>query len=282
MVQFIGASVRLATVAIMGMAGAAAHAADGEYFIRPYIEVGGGGLIDGYQGNGATSGSQNFTSAFQTTVDLDDGTVHSYMRLDGTYQSGQVAGIFGDTIKFNGGAGTSATFSFSFDGTIETGEAVNSSLYTYVFSNLYVFEASAGATWNNFSSHSGALINQSKFVVYNPAVGESLSEYVEDMMSGTISLSGPGEYSVFAALSISAAINSNPGTVIMDFMNTGRFGITADPGVTYSSASGVFLDSTAPTGAVPEPATWAMMIGGFAMAGSALRRQRRRQVLQFA
>ena len=32
------------------------------------------------------------------------------------------------------------------------------------------------------------------------------------------------------------------------------------------------------TGAVPEPASWAMMIGGFGLAGGALRRQRRQQV----
>ncbi len=31
------------------------------------------------------------------------------------------------------------------------------------------------------------------------------------------------------------------------------------------------------TGAVPEPATWAMMIGGFGMVGGAMRRTRRKQ-----
>ncbi len=35
--------------------------------------------------------------------------------------------------------------------------------------------------------------------------------------------------------------------------------------------SGGFL---APAAAVPEPATWAMMIGGFAFAGAAMRRRR--------
>jgi hypothetical protein len=58
----------------------------------------------------------------------------------------------------------------------------------------------------------------------------------------------------------------------MDFLNTGRFGIQAGPGVSYTSDSGVFL--TGGAGAVPEPASWAMMIAGFALAGAAARVRR--------
>ena len=38
------------------------------------------------------------------------------------------------------------------------------------------------------------------------------------------------------------------------------------------------LDGVNLTAAVPEPASWAMMIGGFGMIGAALRRSRRTQV----
>lgn len=37
-----------------------------------------------------------------------------------------------------------------------------------------------------------------------------------------------------------------------------------------------------PVGAVPEPATWALLIGGFGMAGAALRRSRRLAVARGA
>jgi PEP-CTERM motif len=37
----------------------------------------------------------------------------------------------------------------------------------------------------------------------------------------------------------------------------------------------VFFGSAAAAGAVPEPASWAMMIGGFGMAGAAIRRRRK-------
>lgn len=65
-----------------------------------------------------------------------------------------------------------------------------------------------------------------------------------------------------------------------DFGNTGSFGFGTLPvGLTYGSASGVFLTANATPGGVPEPATWAMMILGFGFVGSALRRDRRRPAL---
>lgn len=42
------------------------------------------------------------------------------------------------------------------------------------------------------------------------------------------------------------------------------------------------LNGTALGGVVPEPATWAMMIGGFGLAGGALRNRRRRTSVRFA
>lgn len=46
--------------------------------------------------------------------------------------------------------------------------------------------------------------------------------------------------------------------------------ISLPPGVTYTSASGVFPGSAS----VPEPATWAMLMGGLGMIGAAARRRR--------
>ena len=62
--------------------------------------------------------------------------------------------------------------------------------------------------------------------------------------------------------------------VACDFSKTGRVGLQLPSGVSFSSGSGLFLQPP-PTGAVPEPASWAMMISGFGLAGGAMRRKRR-------
>ena len=62
--------------------------------------------------------------------------------------------------------------------------------------------------------------------------------------------------------------------VTCDFSNTGRVGLQLPAGVSFTSGSGVFLQPPA-TGPVPEPASWAMLISGFGLAGGAMRRRRR-------
>jgi hypothetical protein len=47
----------------------------------------------------------------------------------------------------------------------------------------------------------------------------------------------------------------------------------------YNASSNAVLYSTTPGGGVPEPATWAMMIAGFGLAGAALRRRRAQDAL---
>lgn len=71
---------------------------------------------------------------------------------------------------------------------------------------------------------------------------------------------------VFALLSADA----NGATV--DYSHTATLSLTVPVGVTYTSDSGVFL-SGGPISAIPEPANWALMIGGFVLAGGALRRR---------
>ena len=53
-------------------------------------------------------------------------------------------------------------------------------------------------------------------------------------------------------------------------------------GLAYNASSNARLYSTTPTTAVPEPATWAMMLGGLGLAGAAMRRRRVRNSLSFS
>lgn len=77
-------------------------------------------------------------------------------------------------------------------------------------------------------------------------------------------------YFFYGYLNVSAR-----GGGISDFGNTLTFNWDLPEGVTFTSASGQFM--TGQTAAVPEPATWAMMLTGFFGLGSCLRISRARQ-----
>jgi hypothetical protein len=56
------------------------------------------------------------------------------------------------------------------------------------------------------------------------------------------------------------------------FVGTGHD--TIQLAATVAGNGGVFFDNVSVSGAVPEPASWALMIGGFGMAGAMMRRRR--------
>ena len=63
-----------------------------------------------------------------------------------------------------------------------------------------------------------------------------------------------------------------------------RFGVTNTIDASYDSGlafAGVTINN-APVGGVPEPTSWALMIGGFGMAGGALRRRKANTTVAFA
>lgn len=271
----------LAGALALATAVGAATTAQAAFFIRPYVQQGFGAPIDGYQANGATNGSVNFGSQFQSEVDLADGTIRTNLEVTGPSAGGsgfgQSVGIFGDRITFTGAAGQNVGINFAFDGQIN-GPArdpnLNSLMQIGVSASLWVYDASAGATYQNFTSLGGALVSESASLNFdNPTT--ALDEFVNQSLSGafTINTNARTSYDVFVAFSTLVSMNSNPGTVTLDFMNTGTLGIETDPGTVFTSESGALLGSAA-TAAVPEPGTWALMILGFGGAGVALRRRR--------
>ena len=83
--------------------------------------------------------------------------------------------------------------------------------------------------------------------------------------------STPNISATFAPLT-STSIIQNPGLL----GTTGGF-------ITFNSSSAIqFAGTVGPVAAVPEPATWAMMIAGFGLAGAAMRRRAPRVTYQTA
>lgn len=95
------------------------------------------------------------------------------------------------------------------------------------------------------------------------------SIYGPDRFRGTFLLD-PLHPDVFVSMYLSAGGRSGTFTA---FGHTAALDFILPNGLTYTSDSGAFL-SAAPPSAVPEPATWAMMVGGFGLLGLIVRRSR--------
>ena len=267
-----------AAAAVMVTAMAGAGSAQAAYFVNAYTQLG-SETDGGQQTNGPTSASASVGDGRVTaSVDLTSGQVKSYTGFYGpdvpSGDFGSSAGVFGDQVTFSGNG--EVNFSFGFDGDIDLDvyDPENSStIFFLVTANLRVFNAGSGANSSNFASHGGALVSDSFSWTFRPT--DSFSMSFDELLQGSTQVAAGGAYDVFASFSPAVALNGHDADVVMNFSNTATFGITPQaPGVSFTSASGALLGSDQTTAAVPEPATWALMIGGFGLAGASLRRRR--------
>jgi hypothetical protein len=75
------------------------------------------------------------------------------------------------------------------------------------------------------------------------------------------------------ALGVSSSLGVSAAGGESLFGHTAAMTFLLPDNVTFTSHSGTFLSALTPSTAVPEPATWAMMLAGFGLVGSALRRR---------
>ncbi len=244
------------------------------YYVAPYLFRSPGEIIDGYEENGATSKEVHFTDAYRAEVDLRAGTIKNFLQISSPSEVWQSSGSFGDRLTFLNAQGTSLNFSIDIDGnfsgpapTLSGGAGVQR---IYV-PTLYVFDASAGATIQNFRTLGGALIAQGG-AIFLPSPTDAFDDDVFQSTSGSfVAQSNRVTVDVFATIQVLMTPNGNLGTYTADFSNTSTFDIQTDPGVTYTSESGVLLGSSL-TPAVPEPSTYAMLMAGLLSVGFAVRK----------
>lgn len=239
------------------------------------------GVIDSKSENDKTSDSQQYNNAptsIQGRISLAEGSLRAFNSTSGGGQPALSNTQFGDTVTFNGGAGTSAEFTLDVDGMIRA-DAFTAGLNSYqayaLTARFALFSASSGATidtWYDMSFGTGThtALDTDIFALSEVNNISDVNLAVEETLFVSTTLASNAEaLRFFGQLDVVAIRNSNPGTTELDFMNTAQLGINTDPGVTFTSASGVLL--MAP---VPLPASGVLLAGTFA-AFAAMRRRKR-------
>jgi hypothetical protein len=148
---------------------------------------------------------------------------------------------------------------------------------SFVIVSLGFSGASFGARFN-LTEH-GDFTSTSNFLLLSGAYGPTM-EVALGTGTFTIPLNTPLD---FRTRIETTTVASGPGGHASAAFLANSFKLAPTPfdlpdGVTVNAGDYIvdnrFIDPLAPAGAAPEPAAWALMIGGFSLAGAALRRRR--------
>jgi hypothetical protein len=241
--------------------------------------------VAGNTGNAATAISDLHTGSVGGSVSIGNGQV-----LRGFSQ----AEAF-DTLYFNNISGGTLYLpvAFGFDGTMTGPNITDFSGATATFNVATSFsgcDAGFNSCTGGLSFPSGHGVGVGLNITYlgdgrtfannfgdpNIAADFDLIDH-SDLASGyrDITLASmltiPTGYSMMG-FRLATSIDCSSAFTVCDFSHTSLFNLGDLPdGLSYTSASGVY--QTAGSGGVPESASWAMMIGGFGLAGGMMRRR---------
>jgi hypothetical protein len=223
----------------------------------------------------ASSSNASLTFAFPGEVGSRSISASSYANLAtgkigatvtaDYFESGYAISEFRDTLAFtivgaNEATVTNITVSFLLDGSLLYGPAGSSIENQFNFGNGRGLISYNGSDSNNFQTLSAA-----NWVSYD--FGAATSGFTR--FTGVYALTGSA--ATIGIRDYLRAETAHLGSVL--YSNTSAFSLVLPSNVTYTSASGVFLTGGAGPGGVPEPATWAMLLTGFGLIGSAARRR---------
>lgn len=280
-VSTLGRTAALVVALAAGIS--ASGTAQAAFFVRPVLQYE-GTLQDGLSLNNQTSGFATFndgSTQLESYVDLGAGTIKTFLQMNGPSDVfAGATGIMGDQIRYTGSSEEAVSFYFDYDSFITADQQFTGApeefetRYLGVEAHFAIYEAGSGATWDNWTLF-GTNSDKALFVDYEQTTfqhqPENFSEFFSGSLGTSLFLTSGKSYDIFAAFNLIAVPGTLTGSLTMDSLNTSTIGFDA-PGGTFTSQSGQFL-GLAQTAAVPEPATWAMLIAGFGLAGAALRRR---------
>ncbi|MEO8079945.1 MAG: PEP-CTERM sorting domain-containing protein [Caldimonas sp.] len=176
---------------------------------------------------------------------------------------------FGDTFTFSGPMSGTAYLDYSFEGTIVVDPAKPFAADSFAEMLVYVSSIAGAATYDlTLSSVPGWCSAFSQALATLGCVeGTSIAA------TGSIPIAiVPGDIYILNQLGAFAQLGDS-----VSFENTARFAFRLPDGVSIQSRTGQFLATAAPivaVPAVPEPATWALLLAGAGILASAARGRR--------
>lgn len=278
-VQIIGCETGECTTAysyVTGLSGALGEHS-GAYAFHP--EVSDGGI--GYTG---TASSMNTVSAKGTTFqgsaygDLSSGALHA----TATQSQGSLTSFvqLKDVLLFvlpTGMTSATATVSWTLEGSSQYNPVVaNASLNGET--NFQILTANSSGIAFDLSDFSPDYFVGSDQKNGTLTASFTILPNTYYFLQSTLSVSASSNQQTTDPFGVPVSYNSSSS---IDYGNTAFFDIDLPDGVSLLSGSGMLLSdpyvpgpTAPPTSPVPEPATWALMVGGFGLIGSALRRRK--------
>ena len=258
----------------------------------------------------SASAQSNSNSIASGSANLTEGALHGrIINPDATWGSGSYLSQISDIVTFNNNSGSAITLAigYSFDGRftgIVPGNGYETGFVgmamTSPDSTLKFAGTGSNLTGGTNGYASGSTIQfDAAGGGYGPAGYVGLSTFMNaadytatmsfDQASGLVQGSfssniiiptGESQFGFAMFLGLDCRQKQSS----CDFGNTSQLDFGALPtGLSFTSESGVLFSANASDpGAVPEPATWAMMIAGFGMIGASLRRRPARGQLKAA
>jgi len=195
------------------------------------------------------------------------------------------------TLTFEGVGNLASVNDFYNGGTDSAGHSGPNYGINFSSNSLGLIDSSAGGSGNTGNDPSGVtnlVFRDGSAATMNVAAGFDTGfsfYYAANFSASVVVYSGLNATgSILATLTLDPTPNAYYqwfpiGVSFAGMAHSVDFGGSAD----YVTFDNITLGAAVPgDGSVPEPATWAMMAGGFGAAGAALRRQRRRVKADFA